>query len=74
MSSKEMIEIFGLFMWYDMWSWRGYWVWFLDSISIYWIWPWEFAKGFMRMDRGDWSYMTYELENDIDMQRIEVLE
>lgn len=72
MSMEDDAPLWGLFVWYDMFSWAGFFNWYLNLLIINWVLPLEIYNLFIRMDKGDWSYGTVEENNNIDMNRLGV--
>jgi hypothetical protein len=56
-------KMFGIFVWYDVFSMRGFLNWFLDSVTFM-IFPWwEVGEAFIRNNQSNWRYGTRELND-----------
>jgi hypothetical protein len=62
--------IFGIFKYYDMFTLRGNFNYFVDLLSLIFLSLWEIIKVFIRLDTGNWQYETVEQYDNIDMNRI----
>ena len=52
--------IFGIFKYYDMFSLRGNFDFFVDTLSLLFLFSWEMIKVFIRWNSGNWQYETIE--------------
>ena len=63
-------KTWGPFVYYDMFSWNGYWNYFWDQQGINWIVWWELIKAFVRDGEGDWTWGQSWTDDFIDKNRI----
>ena len=62
--------IFGIFKYYDMFTLRGHFDYFVDLFNFTFFALWEIVKIFIRWNTGNWQYETVEQYDNIDMNRI----
>ena len=62
--------IWGVFIWYDMFTWGGFFNWWLNLLMLDWAFFVEITFGFLRAITEDWTYLTIETLNNVDMNRI----
>lgn len=62
--------LWGPFVWYDMFSWTGYFNWVVDTMFIDLLPGLVLIFGFVRNDKNDWAWETIEKNNLVDMNRI----
>jgi len=60
----------GPFKWYDLFSLAGWFDWFFDSLALIIIPWWELIEAIFRSDKGNWGFMSSELDNNVDKNRI----
>ena len=53
-----------------MFSWAGFFNWWINLLMLNFALPVEITFGFLRAIVEDWSYLTIEETNNIDMNRI----
>ena len=62
----------GVFKWYDMFTVQGWMNWFWDFLSLnFFFWPVQFIG---RLITEDWYWLAPEVGNDVDMNRLFVIE
>ena len=70
MSMENGSSLWGPFVWYDMFSWAGFFNWLVDALLVdVAIW-YHIVNAYTRSDTGDWQYNTIETSNYIDMNRL----
>ena len=70
MSMQDGKALWGPFVWYDMFSWAGFFNWWVDALLLDFIFIWELFKAITRNESGNWNYDTVEQGNFIDMNRL----
>jgi len=74
LEDKPMLELFGIFKWYDMFSIRGFDNWFWDAFTLVFI-PWyDLLMLLFRIYDKNWSFGATEENNNIDMNRLFAIE
>jgi hypothetical protein len=71
MNVKSEDELFGPFIWYDMFSLDGFEDWILTALIIDFSFLYELIYAFERAEARDWTLGTMERSNHIDMNRLE---
>ena len=73
LNNPEFIEFYAIFKYYDVFTWRGFYNWWIDAITAVFA-PWWLIYLFIRRElQQDYTYQTSEDENDIDMNRLFVI-
>ena len=70
MSMENGSSLWGLYVWYDMFTWAGFFNWYVDAILIDVAFWYHIVNAYTRSDTGDWTYNTFEGSNFIDMNRL----
>ena len=70
MSMQNGNKLWGPFVWYDMFTWRGLWNFIEDAFWLDIAVWWEVMKAMTRATTNDWQYETVELKNFVDMNRL----
>jgi hypothetical protein len=74
MNNPDFIEFYALFKYYDVFTWRGFYNWWIDAItSVFAPW-WSIYLIFRRVAQQDYTYQTSEADNNIDMNRLFIIE
>lgn len=67
--SNDFMASLGIVKYYDVFTWVGFFNWWLDSLKFFFLWPWEIYLATVRADTNDWNSETIELINPVDMNR-----
>lgn len=67
---EDTNAIWGVFIWYDMFTWSGFFNWYLNLLMLDWALIVEVIFGVLRAVTEDWTYLTVETLNNVDMNRI----
>lgn len=63
-------KFWGPFVYYDMFSWNGFWNYFWDQQGLNWVLWWELIKAFVRDGENDWTWGQSWTDDFIDKNRI----
>ena len=68
--SFESGPIWGPFVWYDMFTWAGFFNWLLDALMVDFIFLLQLQWAFRREQLDNWRFYTIEEYNFVDMNRL----
>ena len=73
MSEQGVGDYLTVVKYYDVFSFRGFFNWWVDAICAVFASWWLWILIYIRTDSNDWTYGTTEKENNIDMNRLFVI-